>query len=64
MPEKNKTKPNVRGKKIFHPININWSKRNLGKFARTKIKRKLIKIILIIKKKSCQIIFNKFLLNK
>ena len=44
-PGKNKTKPKVIGKKIFQPININWSNLNLGKFARTKTNRKVTKII-------------------
>lgn len=38
-PEKKNTNPKLIGKKTFQPINISWSKRNLGKFARTKIKR-------------------------
>jgi len=45
-PEKKKTNPKVRGKKTFQPIAINWSKRNLGKFARTKINKKVMRITL------------------
>jgi hypothetical protein len=40
------------GKKIFQPININWSNRNLGKFARIKTKINATTIILKPKKKS------------
>jgi len=45
-PEKKNTNPNVIGKKIFQPIPINWSKRNRGKFARTKINKNVIIITL------------------
>ena len=50
--EKNKTKAKVKGKKIFQPIYINWSNLNRGKFDRTNIKVKAIKIDFILKNKS------------
>lgn len=52
IPEKKNIKPKVKGKNIFHPINISWSNLNLGKFARININKKVIKIVLKAKKKS------------
>lgn len=49
IPEKKKTKPKVMGKKIFQPMYINWSNRKRGKFARTKINKKVMQITLIAK---------------
>jgi hypothetical protein len=49
-PTKKKTKLSVKGKKIFHPIYINWSNLNRGKFALTKINKKVIPIDFIPKK--------------
>ncbi len=49
IPEKKNKKPKTSGKKIFQPIYINWSNRNLGKFALTKINKNVIIIVLIEK---------------
>ena len=46
------TQPKTIGKKIFQPININWSNRNLGKLARINTKINATKIIFKPKKKS------------
>jgi hypothetical protein len=64
IPLKNKTKPNVKGKKIFQPININWSNLNLGKLALTNIKRKVTIIVLNAKKNSWLKQTNKIFLEK
>ena len=45
-PEIKNKNPKVNGKKSFHPIDINWSKRNLGKLARTKINKNVVNITL------------------
>jgi hypothetical protein len=56
---KKKIKLKLKGKNTFHPIYINWSKRNLGKFALIKIKIKVVKITFRDKEK----VYSKLLLN-
>jgi len=51
---KKKTKLNVKGKKIFHPIYINWSNLNLGRLALTKINKNVMLIDLTAKIKTHQ----------
>ena len=46
-PEKKKKNPKTRGKNIFQPMYINWSNRNLGKFALKKINKNVIIIVFI-----------------
>lgn len=52
-PENKNKKPKVIGKKIFQPININWSNLNLGKFALIKMKKNVIIMVFEEKINSC-----------